>query len=155
MKNPKKRIKLLRAEIAHIQVLLDMMSDFNALYDYPFNRSLVRELLQVFLNDSSLGRLWLITLDDQIIGYLVVAFGFSFEYHGRDALIDELYIEEKHRGQGLGSEVLDQAFALVAELQIKVIHLEVEPENLQGTKLYQRHGFRSKGRNLLSKHLDR
>jgi ribosomal protein S18 acetylase RimI-like enzyme len=131
------------------------MSDFNALYDYPFNRSLASELLHLFIDDVNLGRLWLIQMNDQIIGYLVVAFGFSFEYGGRDAFIDEFYIEEKQRGQGLGTEVLEQAFKLVADLQIKVLHLEVEPHNPQGMKLYQRHGFTSKGRNLLSKDLNR
>jgi GNAT superfamily N-acetyltransferase len=35
------------------------------------------------------------------LGYIVLAFGFSFETGGRNAFIDELYVAPEHRGKGI------------------------------------------------------
>jgi hypothetical protein len=38
---------------------------------------------------------------DELAGYVILTLGFSVEYRGREAFVDELYVEEKFRRQGL------------------------------------------------------
>ncbi|MGJ8618384.1 MAG: GNAT family N-acetyltransferase, partial [Sulfitobacter sp.] len=40
------------------------------------------------------------------IGYIVITFGWSVEFGGLDAIIDELYIRPGVRGRGIASEAL-------------------------------------------------
>lgn len=87
------------------------------------------------------------------IGYLVISFGFSFEYGGRDAFVDELYIVEGHRRKGIGKTVLQLAEKWALEMGIKALHLEVENHNEQAHRLYLNRGFKNNDRTLMSKRI--
>ena len=57
---------------------------------YFFDEPAVREVLRKFLAGSELGQAWLFYQDETPVGYMILTFGYSFEYHGRDSFIDEL-----------------------------------------------------------------
>ncbi len=139
------------AEKKHLKVALKMMHDFHAIDEYPFNENIIKSLFLGFINNESSGRFWLIETDEKIVGYIVLAFGFSFEYLGRDAFIDEFYIEEKFRDQGIGQKTLDFVFEEAKTLNIKVLHLELERHNMLGQHLYLKNGFKDNNRYLLNK----
>ena len=44
------------------------------------------------IRTSSLGKLWMIHWQGQPIGYVAVTFGFTLEFYGRTATIDELFV---------------------------------------------------------------
>jgi len=58
--------------------------------EFHFDEAAVRIALTQLLADQSLGRVWLICIDERPVGYVVLTFGFSLESRGRDALIDEI-----------------------------------------------------------------
>lgn len=144
-------VQLRLADIKDITKLLDMMQEFNAIDQYPFDRTLSEANLYDFIEKEHLGRLWLIETQEKSIGYIALTFGFSFEYNGRDAFIDEFYILEPFQNRGVGTRVLQDVFSQAKELKIKAIHLEVENRNTRATKLYLKSGFESNDRRLLSK----
>jgi ribosomal protein S18 acetylase RimI-like enzyme len=84
-----------------------------------------------------------------------LTFGYSLEYQGRDAFIDELYIDVAHRNQGIGSKTLQFALAACRELDINAIHLEVEPTNAAGLSLYRRFGFEDHDRKLMTRWIEK
>ncbi len=88
--------------------------------------------------------------DDAVIGYLALTVGYSFEYHGRDAFIDELYLLPSHRGQGIGTCAVQFAIDACRNLGVHALHLEVERENTAAQRLYRRAGFRDFDRLLLN-----
>jgi ribosomal protein S18 acetylase RimI-like enzyme len=90
----------------------------------------------------------------ELAGYVVAAFGFSLEYQGRDAFVDELYVQPAHRGRGLARAALAHLERECAALGIRALHLEVETGNTRAQALYQSRGFQSKGRRMLSKRLE-
>lgn len=147
-------ISLLPAERAVIPHLLEMMQEFTAIDGYPFDRGLREELLHVFLADPALGRIWMIRTQDHVAGYLVLTFGFSFEYKGRDAFIDELYLREGYRNQGIGSEALQLVRQEATRLGVHAIHLEVEKHNTRGHQVYLRQGYTGNNRALLTLKID-
>jgi ribosomal protein S18 acetylase RimI-like enzyme len=137
----------------HLPVILSMMEDFYAIDTYPFNAALTEKNLKTFIDNPGLGRLWLISLQEKTIGYIVLSFGFSFEYGGRDAFIDEFYIHKDFRNKGIGKETLEYLCNKSMKLGVQSIHLEVENHNHIGNRLYLNQGFRSNNRTLLTKKL--
>ncbi len=131
--------------------IIKMMEQFNSIDKYPFDKTLIRENLLKFLADQSLGRALLIKSDDFIIGYIILAFGFSFEHGGRDAFIDEFFLKTEYRQKGIGKLAMDLIQEVAQRLGIKAVHLEVERHNEVGTKLYIEKGYKDNGRMLLSK----
>lgn len=89
--------------------------------------------------------------DKEVAGYIVLTFGFSLEYHGRDALVDEIYLRERFRGQGTGTRGLQFIEGVCRELGIRALHLEVERANIIAQSVYRRAGFVDHDRYLLTK----
>ena len=96
------------------------------------------------LGQSTLGRVWLICRGPQSIGYIAICFGYSIEFGGRDAIVDELFILPEHRGKGFGTAVLALAKSEAALLDVKALHLEVARSNEKAQRLYKSSGFISR-----------
>lgn len=141
------------AEENDLDTALKMMRDFHAIDGYPFDENVVAPLFLKMVSGTEIGRFWLICVDTKVVGYLVLAFGFSFEYLGRDAFIDEFYIEETYRNLGIGQQTLDFVFVEAKKLGINVLHLELEKHNARGQHLYLKNGFEDNNRFLLNKWL--
>src|SRR3712207_1345305 len=73
----------------------------------PYDVPTIRAALAALIGDSSLGRAWLILADGQVTGYVLLTFGYSIEYGGRDAFVDELVVDASFRGRGLGTAALE------------------------------------------------
>lgn len=146
-----KNIRLQLAIIEDIAILLEMMEKFNTIDGYDFDIKITKENLVDFITDPSLGLLWLIKIDKAIIGYIVLAFGFSFEHKGRDAFIDEFFIEENYRNNGFGYKVLDIVEQQAIKSKVNIIHLEVEHHNKRAKHMYNRIGFKRNKREVFSK----
>ena len=100
-----------------------------------------RAALSPLLDGSPYGAAYLIGPARAPIGYVVVCFGWSVEYGGLDAIIDELYIRPGVRGRGIATEALIALPRALAEGGLRAIHLEVDRSNEAAIKLYRRSGF--------------
>jgi len=138
---------------AHTGQVLEMQEKFYAIDHYPFNANKAKLVLQHFLASPDLGRIWLLRLEEQFIGYLALTFCYSFEFGGRIAFLDEFFIQEAFRHQGLGSQALTYVLAEATNLELKVLHLEAERHNIAGKALYHKFGFKDHDRHLLTKFL--
>ena len=127
-----------------------LMAAFYAESGYPLDGARARAALAALIGDPGLGRLWLILHEGEPVGYVAVTFGFSLEYLGRDAFIDDLFIEAPFRGAGLGTRVLEAVEPACRALGVRALHLEVERSNEAGQALYRRRGFRNNDRRLLT-----
>lgn len=125
------------------------MQSFYAIDGYPINIEVSRKLLHTFIADEKLGRAWLIYFDNEIVGYVILTFIFSFEYKGTIAFLDELYLDEKSRGKGIGKQVVDFIHREAIELSLKIIYLEVEGHNETAQKLYLSKDFVIHNRKLM------
>jgi len=88
------------------------------------------------------------------VGYVIISFGWSVEFGGMDAFLDELYLRPAVRGRGIASETLLALPAALAGAGVRALHLEVGRDNEQARRLYTRVGFAPRERYMLmSKHL--
>ncbi|HEX7317928.1 MAG TPA: GNAT family N-acetyltransferase [Pyrinomonadaceae bacterium] len=142
------------AETADADTLIEMMRDFNAHERIAFDETEVRAVLaQLFTNDAY-GLACLIMFNQEVAGYFVLAFGFSVEFRGRDAFIDELFMKEEFRGRGLGAAALRHAEELCRPRGVRALHLEVERQNTAAQSVYRRAGFADHDRYLLTKWIE-
>lgn len=137
-----------------IDAIVQMMRRYYAEDGYPFAETDAREAVSGLIGDQSLGRMWVIQDSEDVAGYLAVTLGYSLEYRGRDAFIDELFIDESARGRGLGQMAMEIAEAYCRELGVKALHLEVERHREAAYELYRRTGFEGHDRYLMTKLLD-
>jgi ribosomal protein S18 acetylase RimI-like enzyme len=120
---------------------------------YFFDEPAVRDVLRKFLANSDLGCAWVFMDGKTPVGYIVLTFGYSFEYHGRDSFIDELYIEPQYRRQGIGKRAMEFVEDHARELGVNAIHLEVDQGNDPAAELYRRAGYDDQSRFLMTKRL--
>jgi GNAT superfamily N-acetyltransferase len=131
--------------------VLELMEQFYAGEGYPFDRAKAKAALEPFLADPRLGRAWILRERGTAIGYFVLTLGWSLEYGGRDAFVDELFVAPTHRGRGLGRLALETIDEACRELAVSALHLEVEKDNLPASELYGKRGFEDHDRRLMSK----
>ena len=136
-------------EIKDISFITQMMQDFYAIDNYPMNIEVTQELFQEFITNENLGKSWLIYSENEKVGYFILTFIFSFEYGGKIAFIDELYIKEKFRGKGIGKQAIQFIQSEVPKLSLKLLYLEVEIHNKNAQKLYIAHDFVIHNRKLM------
>lgn len=120
---------------------------------YFFDEPVIRRALGKFLADPSLGRAWIFFSENNAVGYIVLTFGYSFEFQGRDAFIDDLYVEPQFRRQGIGRRAMQFAAEHAVDLGVNAIHLEVDDGNSAAEELYRRVGYTRHGRVLMTKWL--
>ena len=137
-----------------IDALLDLQRPYYEVDGYPFREAVARSALEKLISDPTLGSLWVADDRGNVVGYLAVTLGFSLEYGGRDAFIDELVFAESHRGRGLGSRALKIAEGYARENGVQALHLEVERRLGGARRLYLRSGFVDGGRALLTRRLE-
>lgn len=136
-------------EIVDIEIITQMMRDFYEIDNYPMNIEVAKTLFQEFITNEHLGKSWLIYSENEIVGYIILTFIFSFEYGGKIAFLDELFIKETARGKGFGKEAIQFIQGEVPKLSLKLLYLEVEPHNENAQKLYLAHDFELHNRKLM------
>jgi len=139
------------ATAKHIDGILGLMREFYLADGYPFDEAAARSALEEFIGNPEPGELWVATEGDQVVAYVAVTFGFSFEFGGRDAFIDELVVASSHQGQGLGTKALAVAEAVCRTAGVRALHLEVERGKDHALRLYEKSGFVEHSRYLLTK----
>lgn len=143
------------ADPARTDLLMELMREFYACEHLDFDERLARRALDELLGSPSLGRVILAVANGEVAGYLILGFGFSLEFHGRDAFLDEIYLREAYRGRGIGKAALEFVEAACRREGIHALHLEVDRANERAQAVYRQAGYRDHDRYLLTKRLGR
>jgi len=131
------------------------MREFYAGERLPYDETVVRRALDALWSEPLYGGVWLARAGDELVGYGVLCCGFSLEYGGRDAFVDELFVRPGWRDRGVGGLLLDAVESACRSQGIAALHLEVDHDNPDGKRLYLRRGFVDHARHLMTKRLDR
>ena len=141
------------ATLADEVILMSLRREFTEFESFPnpldetTNRAVLRQLIE----NEQFGKIWLISINGESAGYIILAYGYSLEYAGRDALIDELYVREKFRGFGIGKQTLQFVEDYCHSVNIRAVHLEVDRTNIAAKTLYHKNGFVDHERYFLTK----
>lgn len=139
------------ADLDSLLILMRQMQDDDP-WAEPFDELFVRKNLSELLNNPHYGLIYTARNGQTPVAYLVICFDFSLEYRGKGAWIDELFVEPTHRGQGIGTLLLDLAESASREQGAQTLHLEVNHGN-RALGLYRRRGLVDHHRYLMTKWL--
>jgi ribosomal protein S18 acetylase RimI-like enzyme len=136
-----------------LETLVALMRNFYHEDADPFHEEASRAAFATLLADASLGKVWIAEQHTIVVGYAVLTFGFSMEFLGRDAFIDDLYVVPSYRGHGIGRALIAACEEGCKNLGVRALHLEVRPTN-PAASLYRQLGFRDHQHHLMTKRLD-
>jgi ribosomal protein S18 acetylase RimI-like enzyme len=133
-------VNLQIAESKDQELVLAYVRAYHELEGIDHSQDVTSSILPL-LGESPLGRVWLIYTETRPVGYVAVCFGYSIEFAGRDAFIDEMFIVPEQRSKGIGKAALGLVRSEAASLGIKALHLEVARTNDRARRLYSSAGF--------------
>jgi GNAT superfamily N-acetyltransferase len=146
-------VSLVPATGADLTILLHWIQDFYAHERIPFDPTTTEAAVRELIDTPAFGRIYMLLADGTAVGYAAVALGFSLEFGGRSAFLDELYVRPSSRGQGIGSLALRLLQDACRRLGARSLALEVGLENAEAEALYRREGFSTIGRQLMTRRL--
>jgi ribosomal protein S18 acetylase RimI-like enzyme len=118
-----------------------------------FDEAAASATFRRFLSLPVFGRFWILHEGNSTVGYIVLTIGFSFEFHGHDAFVDELYIDADYRRRGFGRQAVAFLEERAREMGVNAVHLEVDHGNDPAFELYRRAGYEDHDRFLMTKWL--
>jgi ribosomal protein S18 acetylase RimI-like enzyme len=135
-------------------ILLRFMREYYAFDGHGFEEQKAHVALMKLLRDPQLGRAWLILDGAGPVGYVVLCFGYSLEWLGRDAFVDELYLLPEYRRRGWGRKAMEFVEEEARAVGVRTLHLEVVRQNAAALDLYRKLGFAEHRSTLLSKWIE-
>lgn len=136
-----------------IDLVLPLMREFYSQQEMTFDEGVARTALEKMSAHPQLGQVYLIFRGQELAGYFVLTFCFSLEFHGKFALLDELYLREPFRRQKFGRAAIEFAQRICREAKVKALRLEVGMANTGAQSLYLAEGFKTDARRLMTKWL--
>lgn len=137
---------LLVAGRTQLDRLLPLVRDYHAFEEIDRTDDERRAALAPLLGENPFGRIWLILEAGEPVGYIALCFGYSIEFGGRDAFVDEFFLTEAARGRGLGHQVFAKVKKSAALIGIVVLHLEVARSNARARRFYENLRFTARDR---------
>lgn len=130
--------------------LLPMVAAYHASEGIESDEAHREAALRPLLEGSPHGAIWLIGPKIAPVGYVCVSFGWSLELGGLDGIVDELWIREKVRGRGMGSDAIVALQKALRDAGLCGLSLEVAEGNETAARLYKRAGFRDRKHHLMT-----
>ena len=90
------------------------------------------------INQSPNKVIFMAFLNSKPVGYIRA---FTYDKKLRDGCLDELYVTEEVRGQGVGKKLLDSVFQWMVEQNVIRMIVSVYSWNTSARKLYEKEGF--------------
>lgn len=137
---------LIVANLSHLELLLPFVRSYHQFEEIEMTDEARVAAVTPLLGDSSLGKVWLIQTAKVVVGYVAICYGYSIEFQGRDAFVDEFFLTESARGQGIGRQALKFVRAAAADMGIVALHLEVARSNTRARRFYETLGFTARDR---------
>lgn len=135
------------AQKKDLELLMTYMEAFHD-FDHtePFDQVAAEAAMRKVLLDKSIGRVWLIQQNAETVGYIVLTLAYRLEYRGYYAFLDELFIREDKRGQGIGTAAISFLETACEGLGVACLQLENKQDNKRAGELYARLGFERQDR---------
>lgn len=109
--------------------------------DHVIPISNVEKTFNLLMKVSDFAKAYVYEKNNQIAGYILLAFTYSNEAGGIVVWLEEIYVKSDFRSQGIGSELID---FVIEKYKNKVarFRLEITDSNNSARKLYLSKGFK-------------
>lgn len=127
------------ATVAEAQVVAELLDRFNREFDTPSPGSVVLTArLERLLSDRDVVAL---VVAERAVAVALLTLRPNVWCDGSVALLDELYVVPEQRGRGIGTALLKAAEAVVRERGGELLEINVDGEDADTRRSYERHGY--------------
>ena len=128
------------AQRSDIEPLVDLGCAFFAEHDgEPADSERIRRGIAPLLDNDRHGLVVVAEQNNTLIGYAVICWSWSVEIGGSEAVLDEVYTNERNRG--IGSQLITACENECRSRAVLRMFLETERRNGRVRGLYERHGY--------------
>ena len=124
------------------KALFDYEEIFNSEYDLNWTYSDVgRKYFKERLENKS-SVILIAELDKKIVGYML-AFINNYPFRSKNPIaeIENMYIDERFRGIGTGTKLMNELKRILKEKKVKRIKVEAVAQNYKAIEFYKKNGF--------------
>lgn len=118
----------------YVAALFSQAEDYDAMVN-------IEEGVTSLLRNESLATAYFICRDNAKIGYVILTRYHSVEKGGLTLFVDEFYIEEHYRRQGIGHAIMEKIIEIARLEGAKALWAHTERANLAGQAFFTQHGF--------------
>ncbi|MEB1810214.1 MAG: GNAT family N-acetyltransferase [Bacillaceae bacterium] len=133
-------MNIYQATIKDLEGAALLFDQYRMFYKQPSNieeaRNFIKERLEK--NESVI---FLVKDQENYLGFTQLYPTFSSISMKRAWILNDLYVDERARKQGIGEMLLFKAKELAQETGAKSISLSTAPDNYSAQKLYEKHGY--------------
>ncbi|MDH3218541.1 MAG: GNAT family N-acetyltransferase [Gammaproteobacteria bacterium] len=143
------KTELRQATTLDLPQLLPLVRAYHEFEHIDMSQTRRESALRRLLTNPDFGSIWMIHANNLLAGYIALCRGFSIEFNGFDAFVDEFYLDPEFRGKGIGKTALEAIKQEARKLDINTIHLEVARDNDRARAFYRAAGFEAREKYLL------
>jgi GNAT superfamily N-acetyltransferase len=149
-------LRVREARVGDLDAMVELLGHlFKQESDFAPSASKQRRALALILSQPSAGQLFVLTVDDKVLGMVSLLFTISTAEGGKAAWLEDLVVKPEQRGRGLGTRLLRAAVDWARREGITRITLLTDSDNVGARGLYLRHGFKTSAMQPLRLHLTR
>nr|WP_245252065.1 GNAT family N-acetyltransferase [Paenibacillus sediminis] len=140
--NMTNQFEVRQATIDDLDGLAEIFNDYRVFYGQTPNLEQAR--LFLFERFEHLESIVFIAKDqntDRIVGFTQLYPVFSSISMRRSLILNDLYVNEQYRKQGIASMLLDEAQSYAKSIKAKGLELSTAITNEQAQRLYERYGY--------------
>ena len=97
--------------------------------------------LKMIIEDERIGEIYVACKEGEIVGMVNILYTVSTALGERVALLEDMVIDEKHRGEDIGSSLLEYVLTCTKEKGIRRVTLLTDADNLSAHRFYEGMGF--------------
>lgn len=131
--------KAIHSDIPELVALLKTLFEQEA--EFEPNSEAQRKALSKIILDPKIGIVLVARNDEQILGMINLLFTESTALGSKVAILEDMVVLSKSRGEGVGSQLIDYAINEAKKEGCKRITLLTDIENTKAQSFYQKKGF--------------
>lgn len=109
---------------------------------YNMDWALTEKGYENYKSNVSRDELYVVCKDEKIIAYMTCWINKQLPWLAHSTMeIGNLYVEEEHRGNGIGTLLLNKAKELCKEKEIKYLKIDVTADNEVAKSFYKKNGM--------------
>lgn len=129
------------AGVGEAGVVARLLDTFNREYDTPTpGTDVLQRRLEKLLAGGGVSAL---LIEEPAVGLALVTLRPSVWYEGPVGMLEELYVAPERRNVGLGIALLQAAEAVVRQHGGQVLEINVDGDDIDARRFYERHGYRN------------
>jgi ribosomal protein S18 acetylase RimI-like enzyme len=95
-----------------------------------------RQHLTKILQNEELGKIFLLRNQENYVGFATIYYSFASTIAEQVAILNDLYVVENHRRQGIGKQLIDCCINYLKSRSISIVRWSTAKDNIVAQQLY-------------------